>query len=74
MHGDDLNLDEEPKAKKRANNPFFKYSADPQFNEFLKVRGVETTKDDNDEDQSSAQVLLDALEEYRGGFKALVAN
>jgi len=85
VHGDDLNIEEEPKLKKRSKNPVMnsKYSADPQFNEFLKVRGVETSneKEEVDEDgKSSAQVLLDALDEFGGEkelsliFRGLPAN
>ncbi|KAI6175548.1 putative RNA-binding protein 19 [Aphelenchoides bicaudatus] len=43
-----------------------KYASDPLFNEFLKVRGVESTNQENEGDEDSTKALLDALDGFKG--------
>lgn len=71
MHGDESVLNEGPKTAKRAKTSALntKYTSDPQFNEFLKVRGAETSTKEEEDDEDSTKMLLDALDDFKGNIQ-----
>jgi hypothetical protein len=76
LHGDDTVLNEGPKSAKRAKSSALnsKYMSNPQFTEFLKVRGAEASTQEEDEDEDSTKILLDALDEFNGNRSMINFN